>query len=251
VPDIPENWFFECRKHIPLTAPRNGTERFALASSVAERIYRIIIHPRPPTDVNMLDEPTYPSDELFRKMKILCDGADHHRHSPLVDMLDSAIHLPPLEDRVITLSIVTILPDVTRIVERFQRNLDIISLYLQSFPQLPFEIVVCFGRNTESDRPFEKLVTIPTALRGIVRVIPLPRGFASEFHSPVFPEYIARNVGIRRSRGEFILSCSSDVVPHISLFEAVLHRQFTQFTLLRPLESMLRLIEHLICIIHS
>jgi hypothetical protein len=153
------------------------------------------------------DEITYSAAELFAQMTAVC-GAGSGPVLPAVrKIIGAARAVPPIGERPITLSIVTILTPLERCVVRFQRSLDVIALYLEDFPELAFEIVVCFGRVSESDPRFSALITVPPILRDTVRVISLPPGFGAEFHSPVFPEYVARNLGIRRARGKFVLPC--------------------------------------------
>jgi hypothetical protein len=84
--------------------------------------------------------------------------------------------------------------------------------------------------STFEDRLISILVHMPRSLESKVRILNLNPSFPREFGSPNFPEYIARDVAIRRSRGEFMISCSSDVILHFSPFDAILHRQFTAFT---------------------
>jgi hypothetical protein len=156
-------------------------------------------------------------------------------------LLTAARPFPPGSGRNITLSFVTILTAWQRVVRRFQLNLELFELFIRPYPDLPFEIVVCFGRSGASGPPFEQVVTVPRSLQSKVRVVELAPGFGQEFRAPVFPEFVARNVGVRRSRGEFIISSSSDIVPHASVFDAILHRQFTPFTFFRAPRTPIQL----------
>jgi hypothetical protein len=159
--------------------------------------------------------------------------------------MTAAQPFPPSSGRNITLSFVTILTAWERVVRRFQLDLQLFELFIRPFPDLPFEIVVCFGRSREPGGSFEEVIKVPESLCLKVRVVHLPPGFAQEVRSPVFPEFIDRNVGVRRSRGEFIISSSSDVVPHPSIFDAILHHQFTPFTFFRAPRRLIPLGEPL------
>jgi hypothetical protein len=230
-PSVVENWFYECHTSAPLTYPPSPATRYALASTVAAGIHEIMRSRDP--DLDLSTSPTFSAGELFQTMTGICRNR--------TDLLTAARPFPPSSGRNITLSFVTILTDWERVTRRFQLNLQLFDLFIQPFPDLPFEIVVCFGRLNASGPSFEQVVNVPLSLRSKVRIVHLPPGFGREFRSPVFPEFIARNVGVRRSRGEFIISGSSDVVPHASVFDAILHRQFTPFTFFRAPRSSIQL----------
>jgi hypothetical protein len=231
---IETNWFFECACGLALSPPVNGDSRFALANSMAHRVYQVVTGLHSSGHADFRNERTYTSTELFRSMESVCAP---DRSSPALgeieEMLKNAQPYPPGSFRELTVSFVTILTSNARFTSRFERNLEVIAFYLQSFRDLPFEIVVCYGNMSVNDSSFDSVISVPPMLRPKVRVIRLPYGFGAEFHPPVFPEYLARNVGIRRSRGEFIISMSSDIIPHFSVFEAILHRQFTHYSLFR------------------
>jgi hypothetical protein len=231
---VEENWFFECDRDGSLTPPPDPRRRFAVADSVPQRIFTIVLRPQSASIIDLSDEPTYEASALFGQMEQLCrDGNRSLLLHGLVAMADSARPYPAGSGRSITLSLVTILTNKEMYVPLFQRNLEVLARYTRNYAHLPFEMIVCWGKMRQDDPPFEKAIKVPSEMLPYLRVIPLPYGFGSEFHPPVFPEYLARNVGIRRARGEFIVSMSADVCPHISVFDGILHQQFTHFSFIR------------------
>jgi hypothetical protein len=180
----------------------------------------------------------FAAEEIHKNLTRTCRKPE--LSSAFSGLLAAATPFPPSPERNLTLSLVTILTPLPRVVERFRLNLQLLARLLEGYPDLPFEIVICFGKTKDSDPSFWDLVPAPVSLESKLRILNLNPGFAREFGSPNFPEYIARNVAIRRSRGEFIISCSSDVIPHFSLFDAILHRQFTAFTLFRSPRTELK-----------
>jgi hypothetical protein len=231
-----DNWTFECRKSHSISPP-TAAERFALAGDIADGIFNLMSRPGIPSNLTMMDQfEMFTSAQLFEKMQTGCREFLEHRTSrdKFKTMIAEATPFPPRSGRALTLSFVTIITEWQRVVDRFQLNLETMDIILSKFPDLPFEIVLCFGRKNGSTASVAgDLVRIPERLKSKVRVIELTPYFASELQSPVYPEYAARNVGIRRALGEFILSFSSDIMPHWSIFDGILHRTLTPFSLIR------------------
>jgi hypothetical protein len=238
-----DNWTYECRASGSISAPTSAGE-FALAGDVAARIYELCLEPEIAPTVDLTGQfDMFTSAQLFAKMKTGCQ--EFLEKSTSADkfktMIAEATPFPPNSGRALTLSFVTIITELHRVVDRFQLNLETMDIVLSGFPDLPFEIIVCFDTKKRiASSVISDFVHIPQRLESKIRSIHLPRGFASELQSPVYPEYAARNVGIRRALGEFIISFSSDIMPHWSIFQGILDRTLTPFSLIRAPRAEIR-----------
>ena len=64
-----------------------------------------------------------------------------------------------------------------------------------------------------------------------MRIIEIPKSYIDNlkktYNITYFPEFIIKNIGIRRSSGEYIFSINSDVILPIGFFECVQRKLFT------------------------
>lgn len=81
--------------------------------------------------------------------------------------------------------------------------------------ELDVELVVVDWNPPEDEKPLADAVEWPDAANLVVRVVTVPpavhRRFPNADRMPIF-EYVAKNVGIRRARGEFILATNPDLL---------------------------------------
>jgi hypothetical protein len=123
--------------------------------------------------------------------------------------------------------------------DRAQNFLDTIDCHLQSVPLADIEIVFVDYATPVSDTTLlHEVLRVGEHLKGRVRFVIVP----PESHSHLlrrlnasisFPEYIAKNIGIRRSRGKFVLTTNPDDLLSLRLFEHIASREFNTALLYR------------------
>ena len=129
--------------------------------------------------------------------------------------------------------------------ERAQNFINQVEDDFKKVPLASFEIVfVDYARNPRK-QPLREFFTIPKYLKNRFRFIEVPLSFQmhleTELNTTVpFLEYIAKNIGIRRSRGEFVLTTNPDDLLPPELFEQIAKRQFNKGFLYRALRYDLR-----------
>lgn len=112
--------------------------------------------------------------------------------------------------------------------------------YLKNFPPfLPFEFVVIVIEKNDID--IDNILTIGENVRKYIRYIKISQKFYESFLSSMnfvnFPEFILKNIAVRRSKGEFILSISVDSFPNKMIFDFILNRQFNMNSYVRSLRK--------------
>jgi hypothetical protein len=109
--------------------------------------------------------------------------------------------------------------------------------YLKEYPPLPFEILVVFCQKENDNLTFHDVIKVPPLMTSIVRQFHMPyflmEILKSKFNISYLPEFILKNAGVRRARGEFILAFNSDAVLHKEIFDYILHQQFSLLTYYR------------------
>ncbi len=105
---------------------------------------------------------------------------------------------------------------------------------------IPSEIIFV-NYNPITDQPsLQQVLKFPNDLKHTrVRLITVPKNIHKEFCDPAVRrkvplfEYIAKNIGIRRATGEFILSANPDILIHPRIFEAISKQQLKKQTYYR------------------
>jgi len=149
-----ENWFYQCDRNLTLTLPPKFAHKFALASAVADKLYNAIssgIVPSEFTDVEM-----FSVEQLHAGMNSVC--LQKTGKNAFSDLVASAKPFSPSAERNLTVSFVTIVTDLERVINRFQLNLQVQDLLLSNFSDLPFEIVVCFYGSQEPRRCLDERI---------------------------------------------------------------------------------------------
>ena len=120
-----------------------------------------------------------------------------------------------------------------RILPRINIVFEFLDMYFEKYPAAPIEIVHVFENNPEQkNRP-----NVGDFLRNHLRVIDIPeekvRKIKEENNIDYFPEFILKNIGIRRSHGEYIVCCNADTIPPASFLEAARKKELSPFALIR------------------
>ena len=97
--------------------------------------------------------------------------------------------------------------------------------------EIPTEIVFVNYNPITENPAIPEIINIPQNLRFTpIRFITVPEDVHEQFNDPdkrrkvPLYEYIAKNIGIRRSTGEFILSANPDILIHPEIFKTISHR---------------------------
>ncbi|KAH0790295.1 hypothetical protein GPJ56_005868 [Histomonas meleagridis] len=111
-------------------------------------------------------------------------------------------------------------------VENFLKSID---YGLQRMPLANIELIVVDYSNN-NNKLLSDNIKIPNHLQGKVRFIKVPatthQALESRFNvKQAFFEYVARNIGIRRSRGKFILTTNTNCIFSTEFFELIASRQ--------------------------
>ena len=135
---------------------------------------------------------------------------------------------------------VTTLSQTRDVMKRFNTTMSAISSALKMYPDIGFELLVVFC--SETSGKFTDFFNVPIDLQRFIRVIEVPFDFTKEAKKQLettgFPEYFARNIGIRRARGEYITCGSCDVVPPLGLFDAARFHCFTPLSYIRTMRVL-------------
>lgn len=117
--------------------------------------------------------------------------------------------------------------------QRTQNFIDSVALGLERFPLARVELVFV-DYATPSDRsPLSETFTLPESLRGRVRFINVPESVHTQLQNKLnstlgFFEYIVKNIGIRRSNGQFVLSTNPDNLFPSTLFQLIAEEDFNE-----------------------
>ena len=117
---------------------------------------------------------------------------------------------------------------------RAQNCLDTINAHLDKVPLANIEIVFVDYATPIAKKPLlEKVLNVGNNLRGRMRYIIVPEQAHKHILSQMatstkisFLEYVAKNIGIRRSRGKFVLTTNPDDLLSVNLFELIASHQF-------------------------
>jgi hypothetical protein len=120
-----------------------------------------------------------------------------------------------------------------RILPRLNVVFEFLDMYFERFPSAPIEIVHVFEDNPkQEERP-----KVGENLRKHLRVINVPEKMITSIKRKngidYFPEFILKNIGIRRSRGRYVVCFNADTIPPYSFLEAARMNELSPFTLIR------------------
>jgi hypothetical protein len=122
---------------------------------------------------------------------------------------------------------------------RAQNFLNTVDQHLEKVPLADVEIVfVDYATPVRNTTLLHEVLTVGPHLKGKVKFVIVPEASHSQLLKRLngtisFPEYIAKNIGIRRSRGKFVLTTNPDDLLSIGFFELIAARQFNTALLYR------------------
>lgn len=121
---------------------------------------------------------------------------------------------------------------------RLQNFINSLGRGLERIPLADIELVVVDYATPEDRTPLHDTVTIPMELKGKTRFIRVPVARHERLQARLksdleFFEYIAKNIGIRRANGDFILSTNPDNIFPSTLFELIAAEDFNRGVLYR------------------
>lgn len=110
--------------------------------------------------------------------------------------------------------------------KRAQTFLDAIGDVTDEVPLASYEIVFVDYATPEENEPLSKVFKIPENIKRKIRFISVPQQCHYDLTVKLntkmsFFEYIAKNIGIRRSLGEFILTTNPDNILSFDFFETI------------------------------
>jgi hypothetical protein len=121
------------------------------------------------------------------------------------------------------------------LLRRMQTSLSTLAETAES-EGLDYEIIVVEWNPPTDKKLIADLIQWSQTQSGRLRFLEVPyslhRTFPNHRELP-FQEYIAKNVGIRRAKGEWVLACSPDVIFNNSLLATIAHGQLDKSTFYR------------------
>jgi hypothetical protein len=132
---------------------------------------------------------------------------------------------------------VIVASNVPRIIDLFSRVLTYFDAILGLYPAAPLELVCVFCPSEDAFGKFFEVFSVPGSLRRYIRVIEVPPAYVqarrAAHNISYFPEFDMKNIGIRRARGEYVLSANSDIIPPVGFFETVTKRALSPLSYIR------------------
>lgn len=122
--------------------------------------------------------------------------------------------------------------------KRLQNFINILEMNSQNVPLASFEVIFVEWAKRNKDKHIYEDVEIPLHLKNRFKFIIVPVEYHIDLHKKFrrlndFYEFIAKNVGIRRAEGRFVLVTNPDNLLSVELFEAVASHQFNSGVLYR------------------
>jgi hypothetical protein len=115
----------------------------------------------------------------------------------------------------------------TGFLNRAQNFLNHLAESLSRVPLADIEIIWVDYATPSTNKPLHEMFTIPARLVGRVKFIIVPFRFHITFGAPIpFLEYVAKNIGIYRSSGEFVVAMNPDSLLPDNVFELCAQRAF-------------------------
>ena len=125
------------------------------------------------------------------------------------------------------LSLVFVANELDDSTEFLNKELAWLDDYVKRYPSTPIEVVIVVLTHTKGMNVIYPRENIKSHLKVII----VPSEKAPDENSN--PEYIMRNIGIRRATGKFIVCVRSDVLVPISLLDAARRHELTMMSVIR------------------
>lgn len=103
---------------------------------------------------------------------------------------------------------------------RAQLALDMIDYHLGVYPSLKVELILVEWNPTPDSKPYNEVFRLPKNVASM-RFVPVPKMIHDMWSSPLihgnysfvpFHEFIAKNIGIRRARGRYVMGHAMDTI---------------------------------------
>ncbi|EAY13343.1 hypothetical protein TVAG_164530 [Trichomonas vaginalis G3] len=137
----------------------------------------------------------------------------------------AAKQLIPTEE--IYLSIVFVTNELDFTTDNMNKQLAWLDNYVKRYPATPIEVIIVLLTHSRG----VGVIFPGKYIKPHVKVIIVP--FDQSKSEETNPEYLMRNVGIRRASGEFIICANTDVLIPISLLDAARRKEFSNIALIR------------------
>ncbi|EAY21393.1 hypothetical protein TVAG_198310 [Trichomonas vaginalis G3] len=129
------------------------------------------------------------------------------------------------------LSWVTSVCDTPRVIERANEQLAYYAEYFKRIPTLSMEFVYVYAHLSEFSKPFNEVFTVPKEIKNNMRIIEIPSiellSLNMHPNKTQYPEFKLKNIGIRKAKGEYIISGNSDILPGYPIIDHVVRRLFS------------------------
>lgn len=125
------------------------------------------------------------------------------------------------------LSLVFVANELDVTTDNMNKQLGWLDAYLKRYPSTPLEVIVVLLTHSRGIG----VIYPGQHIKPHVKVIIVP--FDQSKSEETNPEFLMRNVGIRRASGQFIVAANSDVLVPISLLDAARRREFNTISLIR------------------
>lgn len=135
-----------------------------------------------------------------------------------------------------------------RIIELFSLSLKCTNIIMKPYPNLAIEYLALYCPTDDKKGKFYEVFDIPEELHKFFRIIEIPSSYVNKlketYNITYFPEFILKNIGIRRASGEYVFSINSDVILPIGFFESVQRKLFTPLSYIRSHRRMVNFRSH-------
>ena len=119
-------------------------------------------------------------------------------------------------------------------IARFQRFIDWNIKYLETY-KIHTEIIFVNWNPVAENFPIEQLISIPHKRKYVkFKIITVPTEIHQEYENPTLRltvpifEFIAKNVGIRRAKGKFLLTTNADILISESIIKQISKRKLNE-----------------------
>lgn len=130
-----------------------------------------------------------------------------------------------------------------RIIKLFTLSLHCTKLIVKKYPNLAIEFLVLFCPTDDKKGKFYEVFDIPKNMRKFMRIIEIPQSYIQKlkktYNISYFPEFILKNIGVRRASGDYVFAINSDVVLPVGFFECVQKKLFVPLSYIRSHRRMI------------
>jgi hypothetical protein len=133
---------------------------------------------------------------------------------------------------------VTTVSDLPRVVQGYQIGMKTINELLKKFPLISIEFICVFCPSTNIS--FDEIFHVPKLLRRYLKIVfisPRLQARILHKHGHFFPEYLLRNIGLRRAAGTYKFCGSSDILMPPGIFMAAERRLLSPLSYVRSLRT--------------